>query len=90
LVTEEERRSLSAFLYMSELYNQKLPGLPQYPTDRRPMAELALVEAYAWLEAQGLIVPTSDGSGGGRCIGACARGRHVMLSSESAPSLMPG
>jgi hypothetical protein len=35
-----------------ELYNQNLPSVPQYPTDCRPLLELALVEAYAWLEAR--------------------------------------
>ena len=34
-----------------------------YPQERRSEVQLALVEAWAWLEAQGLIVPAPDTNG---------------------------
>jgi uncharacterized protein (TIGR02391 family) len=46
----------------NELWN--LPAhSPQYPRDHRDEIERAIIEAFAWLTAQGLIVPASGGSG---------------------------
>jgi uncharacterized protein (TIGR02391 family) len=49
----------------SELRPQSnLPGQQTpYPRERRTEVELALMEAWAWLEAQGLIVPAPDTNG---------------------------
>jgi uncharacterized protein (TIGR02391 family) len=46
----------------NELWGQSsVPGhQTPYPTQKRAAIELALVEAWAWLEAQGLIVPDLD------------------------------
>jgi hypothetical protein len=45
-----------------------LPGQqPPYSAHRRPAIELALSEAWAWLEAQGLIVPAADTNGRNGC-----------------------
>lgn len=46
----------------NELWGQSfVPDHPTpYPTQKRAAVELALVEAWAWLEAQGLIVPDLD------------------------------
>jgi len=38
-------------------------GVPQYPRERRGEVSLALAEAWAWLEAQGLLVPDSGSNG---------------------------
>src|SRR5438132_9594401 len=52
--------SLNAELWSSML----LPGQqPPYPSHRREAIDAALVEAWAWLEAQGLIVPAADTNG---------------------------
>lgn len=41
-----------------------LPGQQTpYPTNRRDALDVALAEAWAWLEAQGLIVPAADTNG---------------------------
>jgi hypothetical protein len=47
------------------VWNQlPLPGQqPPYPRQRRDEITLALTEAWAWLEAQGLIVPAADTNG---------------------------
>jgi uncharacterized protein (TIGR02391 family) len=39
------------------------PTQPQYPREKREAIALALSEAWAWLEAQGLIVPASGANG---------------------------
>lgn len=36
---------------------------PPYPTHRREEIEIALTEAWVWLEAQGLIIPAPDING---------------------------
>jgi hypothetical protein len=54
-----------------------LPGQqPPYSPHRRAEIEAALAEAWAWLEAQGLIVPAADTNGrnGWRILSAHARG----------------
>src|ERR1700676_1187080 len=41
-----------------------MPGQPTtYPRDRREAIELALMEGWSWLEAQGLSVPAPDNNG---------------------------
>jgi len=40
-----------------------LPENQRYPRQREPEVRLALREAWAWLEAQGLIVPADDENG---------------------------
>ncbi len=51
------------------------PNQPQYPRDKRDDISLALSEAWAWLEAQGLIVPAagSNGNNGFRVLSRRAR-----------------
>ena len=52
--------SLNAELWQDNLLpNQS----PPYPRHRRNEIELALMEAWAWLEAQGLVVPAPDPNG---------------------------
>src|SRR5437667_10609307 len=36
---------------------------PQYPRDKEPAVNIAIDEAWAWLQSQGLVIPTSDGNG---------------------------
>jgi len=42
-----------------ELWPPPYSNQPEYPRDKRDAISLALSEAWAWLEAQGLIVPAS-------------------------------
>jgi uncharacterized protein (TIGR02391 family) len=48
---------------------------PQYPTGRKAEVSLAIREAWAWLEAQGLVVPAEDmnGQNGWRVLSRRAR-----------------
>jgi uncharacterized protein (TIGR02391 family) len=46
----------------NELWTQNL-GQPLYPMNRKREIDLAIAEALAWLEAQGLIVPADSANG---------------------------
>jgi len=56
-----------------------------YPPNRRYAIDVALVEAWAWLEAQGLIVPAPDSNGplGWRILSR--RAQHFENEAEFAP-----
>jgi uncharacterized protein (TIGR02391 family) len=60
--------------YVLELSNQRDPP-PGYPRQRLPELELACTEAWAWLEAQGLVVPQPgiNGQSGWRRLSRRAR-----------------
>jgi uncharacterized protein (TIGR02391 family) len=71
-----------------------LPGQQTpFPQDRRPEIDLAITEAWAWLERQGLLIPASDinGHNGWRVLGRRARGyaENVDLGHRSAPIPFP-
>ncbi len=54
-----------------------MPGQqPPYPQERREEINLALAEAWAWLVAQGLLVPTPEGSAGGHDWRVLSRRAH--------------
>jgi uncharacterized protein (TIGR02391 family) len=61
----------------AELWPQTLGGPSQtpYPTNKRDEVALALTEAWAWLEAQGLLVPATgtNGQNGWRVLSRRAR-----------------
>jgi uncharacterized protein (TIGR02391 family) len=46
--------------FETEIWAAEMRQQPTYPRNRRGAIALALVEAWAWLEAQGLIVPAPD------------------------------
>ena len=63
LVRQLERdRSINPANYLSEVSGQG-GSAPAYPRDRLADVELACVEAWSWLLAQGLIVPEPGSSG---------------------------
>lgn len=45
------------------MWNDRHDPSPTYPTTHRPQINLALIEAFSWLEAQGLIVRAPDSNG---------------------------
>jgi uncharacterized protein (TIGR02391 family) len=47
-----------------EMFGERGDGLPKYPTDRNQEIQLAMSEAWAWLEAQGLLVNAPGQTGG--------------------------
>jgi uncharacterized protein (TIGR02391 family) len=72
------RQDLGARLNPNNLDNelwQSVPGFPPYPRERADEINLAIAEAFAWLEAQGLLVPDSgmNGSNGWRRLSRRAR-----------------
>lgn len=58
-----------------ELWNYNPSGPKRYPTEKREEVNLALSEAWAWLEAQGLLVPApeTNGQNGWRVLSRRAR-----------------
>jgi uncharacterized protein (TIGR02391 family) len=49
--------------FENEIWEAHLRGQQTYPQQRKPAIALALSEAWAWLEAQGLIVPATGTNG---------------------------
>ena len=49
--------------FENEIWEQQMYGPQIYPRERRTAVALAFSEAWAWLEAQGLVVPAPDGNG---------------------------
>lgn len=47
----------------TELWGSEVPAPLRYPHNQRATVGLALIEAWHWLEAQGLIVPAADENG---------------------------
>ena len=47
-----------------EMFGDRGDGLPKYPTDRNQEIQLAMAEAWSWLEAQGLLVNAPGQTGG--------------------------
>ena len=56
-----------------ELYQERHDGWPKYPMERRADVELALAEAWAWLEAQGLLIKAPGQVGEYRVLSRRAR-----------------
>lgn len=64
LLRERNAGKFSHYNLRIELWNQHPPNLKSpYPRNRQDEVDLALSEAWAWLEAQGLIVPAPGSSG---------------------------
>src|SRR5580704_16133717 len=73
-----KRQDLGTRYHASNLADEvwhQVPGHPSYPRERQGDISLALAEALAWLEAQGLAVPDSgiNGSNGWRRLSRRAR-----------------
>jgi uncharacterized protein (TIGR02391 family) len=71
-----------------------LPGQqPPFPQNKRAEIDLAITEAWAWLEREGLLVPASDinGHNGWRVLGRRARtyAQNVDTSRRAAPVAFP-
>jgi hypothetical protein len=58
---------------LDELCGDHTRGRPGYPRKRGKEIELAFAEAWAWLETQGLVLPTAGATT--RCCCACPRNR---------------
>jgi uncharacterized protein (TIGR02391 family) len=56
-----------------EIWPEDYVNRPVYPANKRLEVGLALSEAWAWLEAQGLLVPAPNGQSGWRVLSRRAR-----------------
>ncbi|MCP5080259.1 MAG: TIGR02391 family protein [Alphaproteobacteria bacterium] len=68
-----------------ELWDKPSPARPKYDRAHEPQITLAVAEAWAWLEAQGLIVPApgSNGQNGWRVLSRRARQFESEAEFES-------
>jgi uncharacterized protein (TIGR02391 family) len=57
------RRRQESQFHFGNLRSELVSGHTRYPQERRDEVDLALAEAFAWLEAQGLVVPAEGMSG---------------------------
>jgi hypothetical protein len=64
----------------SELWARTATGLPHYPRERERDINQAVSEAFAWLQAQGLIVaaPDTNGQNGWRVLSRRARSMETV------------
>jgi uncharacterized protein (TIGR02391 family) len=60
------------------------PNQPQYPREKRDEISLALSEAWAWLEAQGLLIPDSGSNGQNGWRVLSRRARKMETKAEFA------
>lgn len=81
--------------FLAEVWPYPTPPGYQYPFPQtgRPEIDLAISEAWAWLEREGLLIPASDinGRNGWRVLGRRARGytKDVDTSRRAAPVTFP-
>lgn len=70
--------------FEGEIWEGLLHRQPTYPQNRRHEIALALAEAWAWLEAQGLIVPAPSQSPGTTCRVLSRRATRFQSEAEFA------
>lgn len=90
LLRKRNHHSRKPFLFsnlIGELWPQNYPYVPgqqQYPRERQDEINLALAEAWAWLVAQGLLVPAPEQHGGPDWRVLSRRARHFEDETEFA------
>src|SRR5579872_5201013 len=84
LFVAKQHGMLSLMSLEQGLLEAGMRGQPTYPRDRKGAVSLALVEAWAWLEAQGLIVPAPDQGHGTSYRVLSRRARRFQSESEFA------
>ena len=66
------------------IWEAEMHGKPTYPRNQRTAVELALAEAWAWLEAQGLIIPAPSQGHGTSYYVLSRRAQRFQSESEFA------
>lgn len=66
----------------SDLWNTRPPA--PYPRDKQKEVDLAFAEAWAWLEAQGLLIPSPDDNGRNGWMVLSRRARAMESHAEFA------
>jgi uncharacterized protein (TIGR02391 family) len=79
--------------FESEIWEAEMRQQPRYPRNRQAAIALAFSEAWAWLEAQGLIVPAADANGrnGWRVLSRRARrfAREAEFANYAVARMLP-
>jgi uncharacterized protein (TIGR02391 family) len=70
--------------FETEIWEAEIRREPTYPRQHRPLIMLALLEAWSWLEAQGLIVPAAQQNGRNGYRVLSRRARRFESESEFA------
>ena len=70
--------------FEAEIWDAEIRRQPTYPRNRQNAVALALTEAWAWLEAQGLIVPAPDQGHGTSYRVLSRRARRFQSEAEFA------
>ncbi len=70
--------------FEAEIWEADTRGQPSYPRNRQAAITLAFSEAWAWLEAQGLIVPAADTNGRNGLRVLSRRARRFASEAEFA------
>lgn len=68
----------------NELWQHSHINPPQYSRDKQPQISLALAEAWAWLEVQGLLVPAGDTNGRNGWRVLSRRAQKIQTEAEFA------
>ena len=68
----------------SELWQHSHVNQPRYPRDKQNQISSVLVEAWAWLEAQGLLVPAGDTNGRNGWRVLSRRAQKIQTEAEFA------
>ncbi len=59
-IAKQREDMFSQVGFEQEIWEAAMRGQPTYPRNQKATVALALAEAWAWLEAQGLIIPAPD------------------------------
>ena len=83
-IAKQHRDMFSLIGFEQQIWEAEMRGQPTYPRNRKAAVALALAEAWAWLEAQGLIVPAPDQGHGTSYRVLSRRARRFQSEAEFA------
>ena len=83
-IAKQDRDMFSLIGFEQGIWEAEMRGQPTYPRNRKAAVALALAEAWAWLEAQGLIIPAPDQGHGTSYRVLSRRARRFQSESEFA------
>jgi uncharacterized protein (TIGR02391 family) len=83
-VAKQHRDMFSLIGFEHEIWEAEMRGQPTYPRNQKAAVALALAEAWAWLEAQGLIVSAPDQGHGTSYRVLSRRARRFQSEAEFA------
>src|SRR5260370_10352500 len=84
LMRQRQGSSLNLEGMTREPWGEFVPGRPQYPQHAKTEAQLAIAEAFAWLIAQGLIIPQTGMNGANGWVNLSRRAMKFQNQAELA------